>query len=105
MEKKEKGKQITYITLFDGYAVAVDNYSYAAARKNGVNKKTGETIYRPFGFYNKMGSALLAIKKDYARRAIQSSEVLTLDDAISVIVRSNNRFESYLKQCFEGITT
>lgn len=105
MAKDEKGKQITYITLFDGYAIAVDSYSYSAAKQSGKDKATGEVKYRSFSYHGSLDQALLAVKKDYTKKIIMSHDVLTLDDAVSAIVRANNRFEALIKRSFEGVTT
>ena len=99
MAKDGKGKKITYISLFGGYSIAIDNYSYE------VRKSTGKDSYKTIGYYGSLDKALLACKKDYTRKIIMDHDILCLDDAVSIIVRSNNRFEALLKNCFEGVTT
>ena len=103
MARDGKGKQVTYIQLFDGYAIAVDNYCYAASKQTGINKKTCEVDYRSFSYHGSLDEAILAIKKDYTKKIIMSHEVLSLDDAVSIIVRANNRFEALLKRCFSEV--
>ena len=91
------------ITLFDNLIITVDPMNYTL-QKTGVSKN-GNEYSNIIGHYGSLESALIAAKKECVRKEICSQESLTLEDAISVIVRSNNRFESYLKQCFEEITT
>lgn len=104
MARKNKEQTITYIVLFDGYAVSTDKYGYAACKKIGIDKETGNIKYKGFSFHSDLDGALKAIKKDYAKKVIMSHDMLTLDDAISVIVRSNNRFEAMIKNAFDGVT-
>lgn len=102
MAKDGKGKEVTYIQLFDGYAIAVDSYNYAVAKR--IKDKNGEPSYKTLSFHSTLDNALIALKDVYARRAIRSHDALVLDDAISTIVRSNNRFEALIKNAFKGVT-
>lgn len=100
MAKNGKGKKITIIELFDNYYVAVDNYSYE------LRKKTGKCdSYKTIAYCGSLDKALQACRKDYTRNVIMSHEVLVLDDAISIIVRSNNHVASLIKNAFEGVET
>lgn len=98
MSKNGKGKEITYIHLFNGYYIAVDRMSYEV-------RKTMKGTYRTIGYYGSLEKALIACKKDCATNEILEHEDMNLDDAVSIIVRANNRFESLVKNAFEGVTT
>ena len=103
MGKEEKDNKTTRIMLFDGYAIAVDTNCYMATRQSSTNKKTGAVEYKTFGYYGSLEAALLAVKKEYAKKIIMDHNILTLDDAISIICRSNKRFEAEVQKAFEGV--
>lgn len=94
MAKDGKGKRITYINLFGGYSIAVDSYCHELRKSNGKNS------YKTIGYYGSLEKALLACKKDYSKKIIMDHEILCLDDAVSIIVRSNNHFEALIKNAF-----
>lgn len=98
MSKDGKGKEITYIQLFGGYYVAVDKMSYEARKAMGKSYKT-------IGYFGSLDKAIIACKKDFATDEILKNDELSLDDAVSIIVRTNNRFEALIKNAFEGVTT
>ena len=96
MAKDGKGKEITYIQLFGGYYIAADKLSFEA--RKAMNKS-----YRTIGYYGSLEKAITACKTDYAREEILQSEELSLEDAVTTIIRSNNRFEALIKRSFEGV--
>ena len=98
MPKDKAKNKNTYIYVFDNYYIATDRMSHEARKGN-------EKSYKVIGYFGSLDKALIAIKKDYTRKVIMSHEVLTLDDAISIIVRTNNHFEALIKNAFEGIET
>ena len=96
MAKDGKGKEITYVQLIGGYYIAVDKMSYEV-------RKTMNKTYRTIGYYGSLEKAITACKADYARDEILQNEKLSMEDAVSIIVRANNRFESLVKNAFEGV--
>ena len=104
MAKSTASNSSGRILLFHGYEILVDSLNYSLVINTGRKTKDGDPVYRHISFHGTLEKALAACKKDMARREIMSVESATLGEAISVIVRSNNRFEALLKNCFEGVT-
>lgn len=98
-------EKTTRIVLFDGYEILRDSLCYSLVINTGRKTKEGNISYKYLSYHGSMEQALIAAKKDYTKKIIMSHDVLTLDDAVSVIVRANNRFEALVKRSFEGVTT
>ena len=102
IENKDDEEKSSHIDLFGQYAITVDKYNFTLY-KVGVSRKSGKEYMNIIGHYSSLDKALIACKKDYTKRVIMDSNVLSLDDAVAIIVRANNRFESLVKNAFEGV--
>lgn len=92
------------IDLFNLYTMFVSPEQYSVY-KRGVTEK-GTEWFSAIGYYSTLDKAIKACKQDYTRREITKHEnILSLDEAISIIVRANNHFESLIKNAFKGIET
>lgn len=102
MEKDTQTRQ-GRIDLFNSYTIFVNPDQYSTYRR-GVSK-AGSEWFDSIGYYSSLDKAIKACKQDYTRRELmRSQDILDLDDAVSIIVRSNNRFEALIKNAFEGVT-
>lgn len=100
----DNGARQGRIDFANSYTVWVNADQYTACRR-GMSQK-GSEWFDTIGYYNSLDKAIKACKQDYTRREIMRHQnTLNLDDAVSIIVRSNNHFESLIKNAFEGVTT
>lgn len=99
----DNGTRQGRIDLVNSYTIWVNADQYTACRR-GVTQK-GIEWFDSIGYYSSLDKAIKACKQDYTRREImRHPNTLNLDEAISIIVRSNNHFEALIKNAFEGVT-
>ena len=93
----------TRIILFDGFEILKDTMNYTVVYNTGKTDKDGSIVYKYLSYHSTLDRALKACKSEYAKREISKNKIMSLEDAVSAIVRSNNRFESLIKNAFEGV--
>ena len=98
-DRSEQGR----VDLFDKYVIFVTTDCYTLGMTG--TSKNGKEWVRNLGYFGSMEKALIHCKRDYARRQLIKHGASSLDEAISIIVRSNNHFESLIKNAFEEIAT
>ena len=95
----------TRIILFDGFEILHDSMNYTVAYNTGKKDKDGSIKYKYLSYNGTLESALIACRKKYISRQIRMHDVMPLEEAISIIVRSTNHFESLIKEAFNGAKT
>ena len=86
------------IELYDGYAVAVDEYGYTLFRHTGrYNKKTGIERRVIIGFYSTLAYALENLTRYLAKKQIEPKTV-NIDEAIAIIHFEVERMQNFLKE-------
>ena len=101
---REKSKQYTTrIPIADGYEVLVDSNNYSVAYNTGRFNKDGDVVFDYISFHSTLDKAILGVVKEMGRRRIRSEKTMELEEAISILVRTNNYVASLVKNAFEGV--
>ena len=91
------------IRLTNNIIITNDGLNYTL-QKVSTSKK-GTQSQQIIGHYGSLGKAVIAAEKYFVRLELSKIGEMDLDEAVSVIVRSNNYFASLVKNAFEGVTT
>ena len=103
MAKGVKQEDQAKTVLFDGFEILTDDYNYSLIINTGRRDKEGRLVYKYLSYHGTFDKALAACKKEYTKRQLMSAGITNLDEAVSIIVRSNNHFEALIKNAFEGV--
>lgn len=95
---KEKN---TRIVVFGDFEILVDSTNYALVRNTRKKNKDGEIIYKYISYHGSLEDALIACKKQYHRKELLDCDILDIDDAVAILIRTNRRFEELVKNSFE----
>lgn len=105
MARGKGNESTTRIILFSGFEILRDSMNYTLVYNTGkTDKNDNSIVYKYLSYHGTLEQALKAAKKEYVKREIRQHDVLSLDEAVSIIVRANNHFESLVKNAFEGVT-
>lgn len=84
------------IEVIDGYVIDVDTLSYTLKRETGSLDKDGNKVYRTYGYYNSLKSALTACT-GFMQKEKLASDTFPLVEAINVYNQATERFEKLLE--------
>lgn len=89
------------ITLTNNLIITNDGLNYTLQKVSF--SKNGKSSQQILGHYASLEKAITAAKSYYTRLELSKVGNMSFDEAVSIIVRSNNHFESLVKNAFEGI--
>lgn len=84
------------IQLYNGYSIANDSIQWILQKENGIDKKTGETRYKPIGYFTRLENALSEFGRRNTRDALENGAI-TLRQALNTIKNENERLEKFIR--------
>lgn len=97
------------VQINDDYIVQIDALNYTVMRDahrktSRKDKTTGEVVetdaYITVGYYSDLAGAIKGAIKDMNARALSDGDH-TLEEALSIVVKNNNRFSELLERALK----
>lgn len=90
------------IKLINDYVVRVDTMSYTLMVDTHKKDKKGNDLYKTVGYYSTLSSAIKGCIKDINRSKL-AVDTITLEEAVKVIMESNESVTDLLNKCLGGV--
>lgn len=89
------------IHVIGEYYIMANPNCYAAAKFNGIDKKTGQPDIRAFAYYTELSGAFECIRRRIQREAFSGEDVVDLDEACETLARIDKDFELLFEEVKE----